>query len=355
MIDFIIVGRGLAASVIAHTFHQNNISFKIIGNHDLSNCSKAAAGIWNPIVFKRMTKSWLADELISYLNTFYKDVEYKSRTKLITQRAIIKPFVEEQEKILWQKKVKSELSDFLDPEIHDANSAELKNCKLTESYGLVEHSGNLNVSEFLKATDALFEKNLMDEVFDHSQLNVNEKLISYKDITANNIIFCEGYLVKNNPYFNWIPLKPAKGETIEISAPQLKLKDHIFNKNGFIMQFANDNFKVGATYEWNDLTEEPTKKALVELEQKLSQMISCKYQIIAHQAGVRPSSIDRRPIIGLHPEYKKLFIFNGLGTKGVMLAPYFAKKFVNFYLQKEDLPKEVNAERFYSLYANKKT
>lgn len=355
MIDFIIVGRGLAASVIAHTLHENNISFKIIGNQDLSNCSRAAAGIWNPIVFKRMTKSWLADELISYLNTFYKDVECKSGTKLITQRAIIKPFVEEQEKNLWQKKVNSELSDFLDPEIHDANSAELKNCKLTESYGLVKQSGNLNVPEFLKATDALFEKNLIDEVFDHLQLSVNEKLISYKDMTAKNIIFCEGYLVKNNPYFNWIPLKPAKGETIEISAPELKLKDRIFNKNGFIMQLANDNFKVGATYEWNNLTEEPTEKALIELEQKLSQMISCNYQITAHQAGVRPSSIDRRPIIGLHPEYKNLFIFNGLGTKGVMLAPYFAKKFVNFYLQKEDLHKEVNAERFYSLYANKKT
>jgi hypothetical protein len=70
MIDFIIVGQGLAANVLAHLFHQQSIRFKMIGNTKLSNCSNVAAGIWNPIVFKRLTKSWMADELISELNIF---------------------------------------------------------------------------------------------------------------------------------------------------------------------------------------------------------------------------------------------------------------------------------------------
>ncbi len=355
MIDFIIVGRGLAAIVVAHTLHENNISFKIIGDQNLSNCSKAAAGIWNPIVFKRMTKSWLADEIILYLNKFYTDVEERTKGKLITQRAIIKPFVEEQEKKLWQKKASAELNGFLDETIYEVSSAGLQNCKLSGQYGLVKQSGNLNVPEFLKATDVFFKENLIDEVFEHAQVKLNSDNISYKNVNAKNIIFCEGYLVKNNPFFDWIPLKPAKGETLEISAPGIKLKDHIFNKNGFLMQLPTGNFKVGATYEWSDLTEEKTEKGLTELEQKLGQMISCNYEVTDHQAGVRPSSIDRRPIIGAHPEHKNLFIFNGLGTKGVMLAPYFAKKFVNFYLQKEALPNDIVVDRFYSLYANKKT
>lgn len=355
MIDFIIVGRGLAASVIAHTFHENNISFRIIGNQNLSNCSKAAAGIWNPVVFKRMTKSWLADEIIAHLNKFYTNVEQRVDKKLTTQRAILKPFVEEQEKKLWKKKASMELKDFLDETIYEPGSVELENCKVAGQYGLVKQSGNLNVPEFLKVTDDFFKENLIDEVFDHTQLQLNTGTVVYKNSIANNIIFCEGYLVKNNPFFDWIPLKPAKGETLEISAPDLKLGDQILNKNGFLMRLADGRYKVGATYEWADLTEGSTKKGLAELEQKLAQMINCNYQVTAHQAGVRPSSIDRRPIIGAHPEYKNLFIFNGLGTKGVMLAPYFAKKFVNFYLQKEALPNDIVVDRFYQLYANKKT
>ncbi|MBL7910222.1 MAG: FAD-dependent oxidoreductase [Bacteroidia bacterium] len=354
MIDFIIVGRGLAASVIAHTLHNTNSSFKIIGDADLSSCSKVAAGIWNPIVFKRLTKSWLADELIEHLNVFYTACEKRLGKKLITQRSIIRSFYEEQEKKLWSAKANIDLKGFLDPIIYSNNSLELENCKIAEQFGLVQQSGNLNVAEFLNATTNFFKEQLVDETFDHAQLKINADHVSYKGINAKNIIFCEGYLVKNNPFFNWIPLKPAKGETLVISAPDLKIKDHILNKNGFIMDQPDGNYKVGATYEWTDLTEEKSQKGRAELEEKLAQLINCNYTILDQQAGVRPSSSDRRPIIGLHPEYNNLFIFNGLGTKGVMLAPYFAKKFVNFYLQKETLPPEVNVGRFYSLYAGEK-
>jgi len=352
MIDFIIVGRGLASSVIAHTFHENNIAFKIIGNSNLSNCSKVAAGIWNPVVFKRLTKSWLANDIIPYLNKFYSACEQRVNKKLITQRAIIKPFIEEQEKKLWLNKASLELSAFLDDTIYDSNSSGLKNCKISNQFGLVKQSGNLNVAEFLKTTDLFFSEHLIDETFDHSQLKINSDHVSYKNISAKNIIFCEGYLVKNNPYFKWIPLKPAKGETLVISAPELKLNEHILNKNGFLMSLSDGTFKLGATYEWVDLTEERTQKGSIELKSKLEQLINCNYTIVHHQAGVRPSSSDRRPIIGPHPKHNNVFIFNGLGTKGVMLAPYFAKKFVNFYLQKEALLTDVDVSRFYSLYAD---
>lgn len=351
MIEFIIVGRGLAASVIAHTLHQKNISFKIIGDENLSNCSKIAAGIWNPIVFKRLTKSWLAKDLISCLNEFYTNCELRLNKKLITQRAIIKPFTEEQEKKLWLKKAEFELSDFLDEVIYDGNAQDLEHCIIPNQFGCVKQSGNLNMAEFLKTTAAYFKNDLIEGSFDHSQLKIAPEGLTYKNLIAKNIIFCEGYLVKNNPFFKWIPLKPAKGETLVISAPELKLKDEILNKNGFLMGLGNGRFKVGATYEWNELTEEKTENGLAELQSKLKQLINCPYTILEHQAGVRPSSVDRRPIIGAHPKQQNLFIFNGLGTKGVMLAPYFAKKFVNFYLQKETLPEEVKVDRFYSLYA----
>ena len=352
MIDFIIVGRGLAAGVIAHTLHEEKISFKIFGDPILSNCSKVAAGIWNPIVFKRLTKSWLADDIVPFLNTFYTNCEQRVNSKLITQRQLLKPFTEEQEKTLWLKKAGLELGEFLDGTIYDNTFPELTHCKISNQFGVVKQSGNLNMPEFLRTTDLFFKDQLLEEIFDHASLEINSDFVSYKNIKAKNIIFCEGYLVKNNPLFNWIPLKPAKGEVLTISAPELKLKDQILNKNGFIMDLENGTYKLGATYEWQELTEEPTKKGLTELTDKLLQLITCNYTITKHEAGVRPSSVDRRPIIGSHPKHTNLYVFNGLGTKGVMLAPYFAKKFVNFYLQKEDLPKDVNIDRFYSLYAH---
>ena len=347
MIDFIIVGQGLAANVLAHHFHQNSIRFKMIGNTKLSNCSNVAAGIWNPIVFKRLTKSWMADELISELNIFYSACEKTLNASLITQRQIIKPFVEVQEKNLWLKKSEQNLGAFLNPFINDSHHLDFKNCYLNDYYGLVENSGNLDLVSFIKKSDQFFKEDIISQTFDYSNLKIEEDGIIYKTIKAKHIIFCEGHLVKHNPFFNWIPLKPAKGEIITIQTNELNFKNKILNKNGFIMDVADQTYKVGATYAWDDSSDQPTNKGLLELKEKLKKIIGCNYQLINHQAGVRPSSADRRPIIGQHPKYKNLHVFNGLGTKGVMLAPYFGKNFVNFYLNKQALHPDINVNRFY--------
>ncbi len=350
MIDFLIVGRGLAATVLMHRFHQQHISFKTIGNEHLSSCSKIAAGIWNPIVFKRLTKSWLAEELIKELNIFYSTCELTLEKKVITPRPILKPFTEEQEKTLWLKKSKNELDSFLDSEIYSSTKNELQHCNINNQYSVVKQAGNLNMDVFLNASSYFFKQQIVTEIFEHKELQVLANKIIYKGIEAKNILFCEGFLVNQNPFFNWIPLKPVKGEILDIECEWLQLKNSILNKNGFLMDTEKNTYKFGATYNWDDLTQSPSDKGLTELETKLKQLISCQYTITAHKAGIRPASLDRRPIIGAHPKYQHLFVFNGLGTKGVMLAPFFSKNFVNFYLQKEDIASEVNIKRFYRIY-----
>jgi len=352
MQKFLIVGNGLAANVIAHTLKNNNLTFNIIGNSALSNCSKIAAGIWNPVVFMRMTKSWMADELINYLIPFFENIEKKFSKKIITHRPIIKFFFEEQEKTLWLKKAGGELAQYLDKTIYIKLPNDFKNCMRNAEFGIVNKSGNIDVETFILESEKVFQLNFFNETLNYKDLNIENDYISYKNINYKNIIFCEGFLVKDNPYFNWIPLNPAKGETITIKSHELEIGNTILNKNGFIFNITNNTFKVGATYQWNDLNETPTEKAKNELAQKLTNLISSNYQITSHNAGIRPSSVDRRPIIGSHPIYKNLHIFNGLGTKGVMLAPYFANNFVNFYLQKETLNNEVDVKRFYNLYKN---
>ncbi len=351
MLDFLIVGNGLAGNVLAFYLRNQNLNYQLISNSNLSKCSQIAAGIWNPIVFKRMTKSWKVDELLPELKQFYTNAEKLLGANFYTERSILKPFFSEEEKTFWIKKAKSDLNNYIEAEIKmpDKN---LKKFIIPESYGVVKHSGNIQMSVFLEACENFHKKtkSLLQETFDHKELKITENEVEYKNIKAKNIIFCEGYLVKDNPFFNWIPLNPVKGETLEISSKEIDLEKDIFNRNGFIFKLDNELFKVGATYNWSELNENISEKGLTELKNKLQQMISATYTVIKHEAGVRPSSIDRRPIIGKHPIHKNIFVFNGLGTKGVMIAPYFAKNFVNFYLNKEVLNSEINVERFYSKY-----
>lgn len=347
-LDFIIVGQGIAGSALALSLIKAGYNICVINQPNLSNSSKIAAGIWNPIVFKRLTKSWLADKLIPELVSFYEYWEKELNTTLIHKRSIIKPFTEEQEKTLWIKKANDTESEniFLDTNTYE--NLQIDERYFVKSYSKVLNAGNLNVAHFLENTKNYIKEkqNYIEEEFDYSQLAITPQEITYTTIKAKNIIFCEGHLITKNPYFNWIPMKPAKGETLTISCPNLQLKNDIFNKGFFILPLDNDLYKVGATYEWEQLNDIPTEKGKTELTQKLNSILTSPYQIVSHNAGVRPSVIDRRPVVGEHPEFKNVFIFNGLGTKAVMLAPYFSKQLVNFIQTNLAIDEEVNPARF---------
>lgn len=350
--DFIIVGQGLAGSVLAVKLIRCGYKVLVIDKPELSKCSKVAAGIWNPVVFKRITKSWLVDDLFPEMLNFYTSLEKELNQSFIQHRNIIKLFSEQQEADLWIKKAASEMKSYIESTQH--TNEPIKGITISQAgFSKVIKAGNLNLGLFLKCVREYLEEHdsFSNEQFSFSSLKVDDK-ISYKNFEANKLIFAEGYLIKNNPFFNCIPFKPAKGEVITIASEAIELEQDIVNKNGFIMPLGRHEFKVGATYNWEELNEMTSEAGLAELISKLHKITPEKYQIIEHEGGVRPSVIDRRPVLGAHPRNKNLIVFNGLGTKGVMLAPYFAEHLVNHLVNHEDLNPEVNVARFNHFFVN---
>ena len=343
--DFLIVGQGIAGSVLSINLIKAGFSVCVIDNSKLSSCSRVAAGIWNPVVFKRLAKSWMADQIIPELLSFYAHCETVFGTSLITNREIIKPFTEMQEQDFWLKKSESE-NQYLANEIFSDYSL-TKNQSLNY-YSKVKGAGNLNVIEFLFYVKKYISNRFhyLEEDFSFSEFKYGNDLINYKNIIAKNIVFCEGHLVSENPFFNWIPTKPAKGEVIIIKCADLNLEKDILSKGIFIMPLGNQLFKVGATYQWDNLNDHSTPKGLLELEDKLKLIIDCSFEVVNHEAGIRPSVIDRRPVVGLHPNQKNMYIFNGFGTKAVMLAPYFATQLTNFISNSSPINPDVNPNRF---------
>lgn len=344
MIDYLIVGCGLAGISFSEIALANNKSILVVDN-DSQNSSKIAGGLYNPVILKRFSEVWQAQEQLLLMNQFYADLEKKLQVKVDFKKPILRKFFSIEEQNNWfSASDKPALAPFLSTSIITKKYSGIDS---PFNYGEVLHTGYVDTASLLEnyRKYLLKEKLLLQESFDYEALEVLSDIIQYKNIQAKHIIFAEGFGMHANPYFNHLPLDGTKGELFIIKAPKLDL-DVIVNTSVFILPLGGGLFKVGATYNWKDKTDLPTDEGKQELVERIQEIINCDFEIVSHFAGVRPTVKDRRPIVGTHPDNKSIHILNGLGTRGVMLGPAMAKALFNFIENNIPLEREINIKRF---------
>lgn len=337
-VDYIIVGQGIAGTLLSWFLLKRNKRVLVVDQFNSSSSSQVAAGIFNPITGKRFVKTWMAEDIFPFAESTYQQLEEELKCKFYHPMSIVRRINDSLEKKEFEKKRKRpEYVEYLGK---DWNSD-------TDESVMIYHGGYVDFVALLQAyRDKLRAENLILEThftFLHLTLGRNE--IAWKDYNPDKIIFCEGHQVMNNPFFMDFPFTSSKGEMLTIKTDKLP-QDQLINAGIFILPIGNKLFRVGATYNWEDRTETPTEGAKKELVLKLVEVIGNDFEIIDHKAGIRPTVKDRQPIIGLHPEFNFMGVFNGLGTKGASLGPYFANQFVEFMEDETPLNSEVDIKRF---------
>ena len=344
MIDYLIVGSGIAGICFAEIALQNNKSIFVFDNNS-QNSSKIAGGIYNPVILKRFSEVWNATEQVKYLNDFYPKIENRLNIKIDFKTPVLRKFFSVEEQNNWFiASDKPNLAPFLSTNIlHKSYSG----IDAPFGFGEVLHTGYVDTRLLLESyRNYLNINNLFShENFNYSELKIHSDCVSYQDIKAKNIIFTEGFGLHSNPYFNDLPLDGTKGELFIIKAPNLNL-DCILNSSVFILPLGGDLFKVGATYNWADKTNDPSEEGKQELLERINELLNCEFEIIEHFAGIRPTVKDRRPLIGTHSEYKNLHILNGLGTRGVMLGPSLARDLLSHIEKGSSLDINIDIKRF---------
>lgn len=347
---YLIVGGGLAGTLLSRMMEKYGQDFLLVDKPELSNASRIAGGMFNPVVFRRLQKSWMADEIIPFLHEFYPEFEKHLDGQFFYPRKLVK-IMGFKEGGFWKSKV--EENPYISKELQTYFPQEA----ISHPYGAgeVAYAGNVDIATMIKSWQSyLKEKDLLiPEKIDFESLEIDENSIRWKDVVAEKIIFADGWLVGQNPYFNFIPLKPTKGEVLTIEVPGFS-SDYIINKKIWMLPVGKNLFRVGSTYRWDDLNEIPREQTKAEILTTLENYLQLPYKIVDHQAGVRPTVGDRRPLLGAHPEYENLLIFNGLGTKGVMLGPWFADHFLQHLVHGNELMPVVNVRRFQRRWYKKK-
>lgn len=348
-LDYLIVGQGLAGSILAFTAILNNKNIGVIASKNYVPSSAVAGGIINSVVIKRLTKSWRADEFNNYLKQFYPKWENDLKSKFFLKTKTFKLISSKEEEGFWiSRRIENKMQEYLSEEFHSNKIPSSFKCmKTAEIYQTYFLDFNILLNKFKKR---LINDNLLfNEDFDHSKIKFNEDSVSYKNLKAKCIIFCEGVHSVKNPYFNWLPFSLNKGEILTIKSSEIKL-EQVINKKIFILPIGNDLYKIGSSYEWDNLDNQPTEEKKKEILENFEQMCPVKYEVVEHVAGIRPASRDRRPFLGQHPENKNLYIFNGMGAKAALMAPLLAKELLEFIEENKTLNKESSIERYEKLY-----
>lgn len=345
-VDFLLVGQGIAGTLLSYKLIKAGKRVHVIDQAEKNNCSRIAAGLYNPLTGRKMVKTWNADVIFPEIEPFYIQLENELKIKILHTRSIYRPFgsIEEQ-------------NDWMGRSGNEDLKAYVKGIKTTSAYsevndpigGLVlDQCGYVDITTMLDHYSLWLKDRgmLTNEAFDENNLIISTEGIFYKGITALSLVYANGMGAVESRYFSWLPLKPNKGEILVIK--QGFTPEEIINRGVFRITLPNKNIKVGSTYNLQDLDLHPTEAAKVEILDKLEKLIPLPVEdIVEHKTGIRPTTMDRRPILGKHPEFGNVYLFNGLGAKGVSLAPYFSKVMVDFLLFKKEPPQEVNISRFF--------
>ncbi len=306
--------------------------------------SKVAAGVINPVTGKRLVKSWMINELNKSCLGFYKHFENVSNKSFFYNINVIRVFNNYQEQNDFiSKSSETAYKNYL---VDSSNQGALQFIKNDFGSGIIQQSAFLDTKTFLDvAKNILQEKaTIVDAEFKFNDLNIKDT-IEWNEVSSKRIIFCEGYRMKDNPFFGYLPLPSLKGEFLLIEAKELP-RNNMIKKGVIIVPYDSDLFWVGSTYDRDELSLQNTEKGVEGLTEKLNQVLKVPYTIKETGFGIRPTVVDRRPLIGCHPHHKNLFVFNGLGSKGVSLAPYFAQHFIEYLEQDGKLMKEVDIVRY---------
>ncbi len=343
-VDYIIVGQGIAGTWLSFELLKRGYKILVINDESENTASLVAAGLFNPITGRKMVKTWIADRLFPSLSSRYHEIEQAIEDTCFHLLPIYRPFVSVEEGNDWESRKKDEeFRAYIKQVRHDP----LGIVGLSDEIGgvILNYSGYVDLPKLLTSfRNYLVKKEVyLNSRFDYELLDFNNGIVNYDQWEANKVIFCEGPNT-SNPYWKDLPFKPVRGEVIdvEIGIPA----DYIINRGVFMVP-KNGYFTVGSTYDHSKLTFEPQEDGIINLTQRLSKLYTGSYRIIDKRAGIRPATYDRRPFIGLHPKKETLGIFNGFGTKGVSLTPYFATQYVDYLEGSSAIDEEADVQRVF--------
>ena len=347
MKDFLIVGQGLAGSLLAWELIQAGATVMVVDNGHSSASSWVAAGLINPITGMRMVKSPHTELWLSAADSLYRQVQQTLAIQVRHELPMWRIFTNPKQQQAWQDRLQEAEYHAYIGGLKPAEQALPYKAEL--GFGEVVQTGYIDTKLLLISLKQwlLAQGSYTQSECDYRQIKFDVGGVSLGAIEAKRLIFCEGARAVDNPWFDQLPLSPVKGEILTLET-QPALPQVIANFGKWVLPVGEGRIKLGATYDWEQRDLAPTGQAREHLLDELQRYTQTKLdaRVIEHEVGLRPNSRDRLPLIGHHPNEESLWMFNGFGSRGSLMIPYYAAQLRAHLLEGRALDADCGLERW---------
>ena len=320
-----VIGAGLAGSTLAWQFHFRGLTPRLIDRGDPHAASRVAAGLITPVTGKRMAVSWKFDSLWPVAVDFYRRIEAELGTPLLHVRPAVRLFQSTDERAAFESRrtMLGSLVCDIDPSLDES---------IPSPHGgfAMPDAAVLDVATYLRMTRERFGCGEADYEPGRDE--------------GETVVFCRGYSQTPDPLFPWVLFNPTKGDILSLDIPRLN-EGRTVHRGGWLARMADGTYRAGATHVRDDLAPGPSQTGRETVEAIVRGITDRPFTVTGHGAAVRPIVRESRPVLGIHPLHRRFAYFNGLGSKGSLLAPYYARQLADAILGRGEIDGDVDVAK----------
>ena len=341
----------MAGSLLAWEFEKAGIEFEVADRGHALASSRVGAGIINPITGQRIVKSWRVDALLAPALAVYREMEAALGVALMRSMRVRRFFDDERERrIFAEKRARGELAPYVTMGEAGAELAAAGSAADADGFW-IERAAHVDTAGLITAMRA--------RLVAAGRLREERVEIASVRSRYDVVILCAGVFADGGAAPGWneaaeafgfAGLRPAKGETLTVETSSGELaSDVILNAGHWLLPLGSGRARIGATFEPGVVDLAPTAAARAALEKSAARFLPGGFTVVAQESGLRMTSRDKHPVVGRSPVDPRLGIFNGLGSKGALLAPGLARQWVTHLTEAVPFDPAVEVGRFAKL------
>lgn len=309
----LIVGAGLAGSLLAWRLASSGAKVTVVDDARVGRASPVAAGLLSPLSGARLA---LADHLDAHLplaRAFYQELERAMGGRWFRPMPILRDLRSAEEAQLAQQRLRDPRAALY---VEEDDSAEAKGTPFGRLR--IEGGGWLDYRR-LPELPRLGRWEVISQKISPEELRETAEAISWRGRAWDACVLATGYAPEWGA-FSGLTWQAAAGDILTVRMVGWDEK-HIRTRGIFTVPLGENCFRVGATYERNDLSAVPRTERCEALRIELHSWTGRPVEILAHDVGVRPILTGRRLVATTLPGHPRIFLLNGLGSKGALHAP----------------------------------